>query len=61
MNSRKCASLASEFPLARLHGTISSDLIDIWEKKYCAMKKQGDSESLFEKVLFVNHDSCICI
>ncbi|WMV10050.1 hypothetical protein MTR67_003435 [Solanum verrucosum] len=50
VNSRKCPSLASEFPLARLHGTISSDLNDIKEKKYCAMKKQGDSESLFEKL-----------
>ncbi|KAG5632908.1 hypothetical protein H5410_004625 [Solanum commersonii] len=59
VNSRKCASLASEFPLASLHGTISSDLIDIWEKKYCAMKKKGDSESPFEKVLFVDHDSSV--
>lgn len=51
MNSRKRTSLATEFPLARLHGTISSDLNDIWEKKYCAMKMPGDSESpLFEKL-----------
>ncbi|XP_009791888.1 condensin-2 complex subunit H2-like [Nicotiana tabacum] len=45
VDSRKRASLATEFTLARLHGTISSDLNDIWEKNYCAMKKQGDSQS----------------
>lgn len=56
MDSRKRASLAIEFTLARLHGTTSSDLNDIWEKKYCAMKKQGDSQSPppYEKVLFID-------
>ncbi|CAN4094949.1 unnamed protein product [Withania somnifera] len=38
--SRKLASLATEFPLARLHGTISTDLNDMWERKCCAMNKQ---------------------
>lgn len=50
--SRKLASLATEFPLARLHGTISTDLNDMWERKCCAMNKQVDSQSPppFEKL-----------
>ncbi|PHU01743.1 hypothetical protein BC332_31530 [Capsicum chinense] len=50
--SRKLASLATEFPLAKLHGTISTDLNDVWERKCCAMNKQVDSQSPppFEKL-----------
>lgn len=54
--SKKVASLATEFPVARLHGTTSADLNDMWERKCCAMKKQGDSQSPppYEKVLFID-------
>ncbi|KAK4354978.1 hypothetical protein RND71_027172 [Anisodus tanguticus] len=50
--SKKLASLATEFPLARLHGTISTDFNDMWERKCCAMNKQVDSQSPppFEKL-----------
>ncbi|XP_016470818.2 condensin-2 complex subunit H2-like [Nicotiana tabacum] len=43
--SKKGSSLATEFPVARLHGTTGADLNDLWERKCCAMKKQGDSQS----------------
>ncbi|CAN4104694.1 unnamed protein product [Withania somnifera] len=50
--SRKLASLATDFPLARLHGTINTDLNDMWERKCCAMNKQVKSQSPppFEKL-----------
>ncbi|XP_049363815.1 condensin-2 complex subunit H2 isoform X2 [Solanum verrucosum] len=50
--SRKLASLATEFPLARLHGTINTDLNEMWERRCCAMNKQVDAQSPppFEKL-----------
>lgn len=50
--SRKLVSLATEFPLARLHGTINTDLNEMWERRCCTMNKQVDSQSPppFEKL-----------
>lgn len=50
-NSGKCP-LAVEFPLAKLHGPVSTELTDIWEAEFGALGKGGNSEtpSLYEKV-----------
>nr|GMD79116.1 condensin-2 complex subunit H2 [Ipomoea batatas] len=51
MDSRKHIPITTEFPLARLHGTINSHLYDVWEK-CCATKKMDESQSLplYEKL-----------
>ncbi|XP_010314712.2 condensin-2 complex subunit H2 isoform X2 [Solanum lycopersicum] len=48
--SSKLASLAAEFPLARLHGPVNADLNEMWERKCCAKQVDSQSPPLFEKL-----------
>ncbi|KAK9146974.1 hypothetical protein Sjap_006877 [Stephania japonica] len=62
ISSTKSASFASQFPVAKLHGTLSSEFMEVWEaqvhaserKKNSAMKKKrlGEPQSppLYEKL-----------
>ncbi|KAF6173816.1 hypothetical protein GIB67_003817 [Kingdonia uniflora] len=52
INSSKQISLASQFPVARLHGTISPDLTEVWEAQLDACKRQQEPQSppLYEKL-----------
>jgi condensin-2 complex subunit H2 len=47
-------SMSTLFPLAKLHGPISPELMEMWEMRRCAHQRQKDSQStpLYEKVLF---------
>lgn len=47
-------TITTEFPLARLYGTISPDLTQIWETQR-ATERQHESQSppLYEKVNFL--------
>lgn len=51
----KNANLRSQFPLAKLHGTVSPELTAIWELHSGACKKQEESQPipLYEKVCFM--------
>lgn len=53
-NSTKGISITTIFPIARLHGTISPELTEIWEMRCHAVERQKESQSppLYEKVLF---------
>ncbi|CAK9145601.1 unnamed protein product [Ilex paraguariensis] len=52
VNSSQRIPLTTEFPLARLHGPISSELSEMWEKKRRALEKQQELQSppLYEKL-----------
>ena len=52
IHSIKRIPITTQFPLARLHGTISSELTEIWEAKHRASEIQRESPSLplYEKV-----------
>ncbi|KAA8548961.1 hypothetical protein F0562_000645 [Nyssa sinensis] len=51
-DSTRRISITTQFPLARMHGTISSELTEIWETQHRAMEKQQTSQSrpLYEKL-----------
>lgn len=53
VNSAKRTSVTTMFPLAKLHGTISPELIEIWEARNSAFQKQRTTQSppLYEKVM----------
>lgn len=55
LNLCKRISISTLFPLARLHGTISPELTDIWKAQCKKFERHGKSESasLYEKVLFL--------
>ncbi|KAK8572000.1 hypothetical protein V6N13_047627 [Hibiscus sabdariffa] len=52
VNSTKSNPITTLFPLARLHGTISPELTEMWERLQNASKKQRESKSppLYEKL-----------
>ncbi|XP_061991465.1 condensin-2 complex subunit H2 isoform X2 [Rosa rugosa] len=52
VNSSKQASMATMFPPAKLHGTISPELTEMWEIRRHAQEQQRGSQSppLFEKL-----------
>ncbi|XP_073061221.1 condensin-2 complex subunit H2-like [Primulina eburnea] len=52
VGSRKHLSVATEFPLAKLHGPIGPELAEIWEAKFHASEMHGESQpsSLYEKL-----------
>ncbi|XP_059632760.1 condensin-2 complex subunit H2 isoform X2 [Cornus florida] len=52
INSAKRIQITTQFPLARLHGTISPELTEIWETQRSALGKQKESQSppLYEKL-----------
>lgn len=53
----KNINVASQFPLAKLHGTISPELTRIWELHICARKRQETQPiPLYEKVCFICSD-----
>ncbi|CAL5421555.1 unnamed protein product [Camellia sinensis] len=45
INSTKWISITIQFPLARMHGTISSKFSDIWEARRHASERQQESQS----------------
>ncbi|CAL5383687.1 unnamed protein product [Camellia sinensis] len=45
INSTKRISITIQFPLARMHGTISSKFSDIWETRRHASERQQESQS----------------
>uniref|UniRef100_A0A803LLW2 Condensin-2 complex subunit H2 n=1 Tax=Chenopodium quinoa TaxID=63459 RepID=A0A803LLW2_CHEQI len=49
---RKNVSVVHQFPLAKLHGTVSPELLEIWELHFRSCKKQEESQPipLFEKL-----------
>ncbi|CAL5424005.1 unnamed protein product [Camellia sinensis] len=50
INSTKRISITIQFPLGRMHGTISSELNDIWEARHHASERQeSQSPSKYEK------------
>ncbi|KHG03973.1 Condensin-2 complex subunit H2 [Gossypium arboreum] len=51
VNSTKSIPITTLFPLARLHGTISPELTEMWERRQSAIEKQRESKSppLYEK------------
>lgn len=53
VNAVKPVSITTHFPLAKLHGTVSPELANIWEMRYNAFERQRMSHSppLYEKVL----------
>ncbi|KAK8548738.1 hypothetical protein V6N13_054484 [Hibiscus sabdariffa] len=52
VNSKKSNPITTLFPLARLHGTISPELTEMWDRLQNATKKQRESKStpLYEKL-----------
>ncbi|CAA3030186.1 Hypothetical predicted protein [Olea europaea subsp. europaea] len=52
VGSKKHISISEEFPLAKLHGPISSELTEIWEAKHGTSERQEKSQSppLYEKL-----------
>ncbi|XVF28285.1 hypothetical protein REPUB_Repub15cG0016800 [Reevesia pubescens] len=52
VNSTRSIPITSLFPLARLHGTISPELTEMWERRQNAFEKQRESKSppLYEKL-----------
>ena len=60
VNSTKGVKITTLFPIARLHGTISPELTEIWEMRCHASERQRESCSppLYEKVLFF-HTLCL--
>uniref|UniRef100_A0A5B6Z667 Condensin-2 complex subunit H2 n=1 Tax=Davidia involucrata TaxID=16924 RepID=A0A5B6Z667_DAVIN len=52
IDSTRRISLTTQFPLAKMHGTISSELTEIWETQHRTLRKQQESQSppLFEKL-----------
>ncbi|KAB2092790.1 hypothetical protein ES319_A02G054200v1 [Gossypium barbadense] len=52
VNSTKSIPITTLFPLARLHGTISPELTEMWERRQSAIEKQRESKSppLYEKL-----------
>ena len=54
-NSTKNIPITTLFPLARLHGTISPELTEMWERRQNAFERQRESKSLplYEKVCLV--------
>ncbi|KAK2989317.1 hypothetical protein RJ640_014776, partial [Escallonia rubra] len=52
ISSSRRINIIKEFPLARLHGTISSELTEIWEAQRRATERQQESHSppLYEKL-----------
>ncbi|OMO53612.1 Non-SMC condensin II complex, subunit H2-like protein [Corchorus capsularis] len=52
VNSTKTIPITTLFPLARLHGTISPELTEMWERRQNAFERQKESNSppLFEKL-----------
>ncbi|KAL4311384.1 hypothetical protein GQ457_01G030600 [Hibiscus cannabinus] len=52
INSLKSNPITTLFPLARLHGTISPELTEMWERRQKAIEKQRESKSppLYEKL-----------
>ncbi|OVA02618.1 Pectinesterase [Macleaya cordata] len=51
-NSSKASSLATQFPIARLNGTISPEFTEMWEAQLHACENIGESQSspLYEKL-----------
>ncbi|XP_022749041.1 condensin-2 complex subunit H2 isoform X2 [Durio zibethinus] len=51
-NSAKSIPITTLFPLARLHGTVSPELTEMWERRQNAFKRQRESKSppLYEKL-----------
>ncbi|XVF38754.1 hypothetical protein REPUB_Repub20aG0129000 [Reevesia pubescens] len=52
VNSTKSIPITTLFPLARLHGTISPELTEMWERRQNAFERQSESKStpLYEKL-----------
>ncbi|XWS08568.1 hypothetical protein CRYUN_Cryun40dG0013600 [Craigia yunnanensis] len=52
VNSSKSIPITTLFPLARLHGTICSELTEMWERRQNAFERQRESKSLplYEKL-----------
>ncbi|XP_073279681.1 condensin-2 complex subunit H2-like isoform X2 [Primulina huaijiensis] len=52
VRSRKHLSVTTEFPLAKLHGPIGSELAKLWEAQFHASETHGESQpsSLYEKL-----------
>ena len=53
VNLNRRVSVSSLFPLAKLHGPVNPELMNIWESQRNANKQQKDNASppLYEKVL----------
>ena len=50
---RQPVSMNTLFPLAKLHGPISPELMEMWEMRHHVHERQRDSQApLYEKVLF---------
>ncbi|CAL5337900.1 unnamed protein product [Camellia sinensis] len=64
INSTKRISIAIQFPLARMHGTINSELNDIWEARRHASERQQESQSpskyekLRNSLIHGGHETC---
>lgn len=53
INARQPVPMSSLFPLAKLHGPISPELVELWERQNNAHERQRDFQAPFyEKVLF---------
>ncbi|XVF62558.1 hypothetical protein PTKIN_Ptkin09bG0017800 [Pterospermum kingtungense] len=52
VNSTKRVPITTLFPLAKLHGTISPELTEMWERRQNALERQRESKSfpLYEKL-----------
>jgi len=45
--------MSSLFPLAKLHGPISPELVELWEMQHVVHERQRDSQApFFDKVPF---------
>ena len=55
INSTKRVPITKQFPLARMHGTISPELSEVWEARRHASESQHEPKSLplYEKVGFL--------
>ncbi|XP_052208571.1 condensin-2 complex subunit H2 [Diospyros lotus] len=63
ISSTKRVPITKDFPLARMHGTISLELAKAWEASHCASERQeSESPPLYEKLrhslIHGNHKSC---
>lgn len=46
--------MTTQFPVAKMHGTISAELSEVWEARRHALEREQESKSpsLYEKVGF---------
>lgn len=61
VKSAKRISISTIFPLAKLRGTISPELTEIWEARHKFFEEQRASQppSLYEKVMLSRF--CVCL